>query len=345
MTKLPKRTLIYDVANTLFRVAAVQKHKPYARDATEQDLVGLSMHMALTSIYRWYQKFKPEYVVFAFEGGNNWRKAYTAKALSRRQYKANRVVDSSMQHYFKLVDDFKETMRSHTSICCLSVDGFEADDAIAAFCQLYSDQEREILILSGDRDFIQLTKLPGVKLINPDNGKERNGPDDKEYEPNIDYWLFEKCVRGDAGDNVPSAFPGVRSTRIRKAFENQYERVNFMNETWTDENSVTYKVGDLFKENELLIDLEKQPDDLRSVLLETVAEQSQRVNKYSHFQFLRFAQDYQLERIKERASDFVALFAHNQNFLRGALSSQQQRSETTTVPQPPEPAKQNLLEF
>jgi PAS domain-containing protein len=151
----------------------------------------------------------------------------------------------------------------------------EADDCIAAFCQLYADPTHEINIVSGDKDFTQLLKLPNVKLINPDNGKARNQPGDKDYEEDIDYWLFKKFIRGDGGDNVPSAFPRVRETRIKKAYEHEYDRLNFMNEHWTqsvfeaDENGIevekkiVHRVGDLYEENIILMDLYRQPDEVQ----------------------------------------------------------------------------------
>ena len=291
------------------------------------------MHISLQSIFKWYNKYRPEFVVFAFEGGDNWRKSYTAVARSRKAYKGNRIQDPEMKHYYRLLDAFQETMSAHTSICCLCIETMEADDEIAAFCQLYAHEDHEIHIVSGDRDFTQLLKLPNVKLVNPDNGKLRNTPNDKEYEPDIDYWLFKKCVRGDGGDNVPSAYPRVRETRIKKAYEDPYERINFMNDTWVEkildtvtnpdgsmiitERYVTHRVGDLFEENIILLDLYKQPADQRLILEEGVKMQVEALGNYSHFHFLRFLRDYELNKVSEEAMKFVDLFANNQRFLKG----------------------------
>jgi len=357
MKKLPKKSMVVDVSNILFRVAAVQKNTPYARDATTEELVGLCMHIALYSVFRWYNKFHPDFVVFAFEGGNNWRKAYTATEKTRRAYKGNRVVDPEMKHYYQLIDAFRETISAHTSICCLCIDTLEADDAIAAYCQLYARSDHEIFIISGDKDFTQLLKLPGVKLINPDNGKARNQPSDKDYEADLDYWLFKKCVRGDGGDNVPSAFPRVRETRIKKAYEDAYERANFMNEVWVekvidyDENDkpvgthdVTHRVGDLFEQNLILMDLWKQPADQRLILEEGVKLQVETLGTYSHFHFLRFLNEYQLNKVSEEAMKFVAMFANNQRWLRGEKVEEKSKQVLREVEPKPQ-QKNNLLDF
>lgn len=335
--KIPKHTLVYDISNILFRVSAVQKLSPYAKDCSPEDLVGLCMHVSLQSIMKWYTKFRPEFVVFAFEGGNNWRKKYTADEKTRKSYKANRVVDPEMKHYYTLLESFMNTMSKHTSVCCLCIDTMEADDAIAAYCQLYASPDHEINIISGDRDFTQLLKLPNVHLINPDNGKPRNTPEDKKYEPDLDYWMFLKCIRGDGGDNVPSAYPRVRETRIKKAYADQYERVNFMNEVWIevqivhDEQGmpvigadgkiitieIPHRVGDLYEQNIILMDLWKQPAEQRLILEEGVKMQVESLGNYSHFHFLRFLGQFNLQRVQEDAMRFVEMFANNQRFLKG----------------------------
>lgn len=299
-------------------MASVQKHtNPFARDISHEDLVGLSFHISIQSIYKWYQKFKPDFVVFAFEGSNNWRKKYTEEVKARNAYKGNRVQDPEMAHFYELITSFRETMKAHTSIVCLRVDQMEADDSIAGYCQLYAEEGSEIFIVSGDKDFTQLLKLPGVKLVDPATGKFRNQPGDKDYVEDLDYWIFKKCIRGDMGDNVPSAFPRVRETRIKSAFTNQYDRANLMNECWTDENQTRHRVGDLYNQNVLLLDLYQQPKEYRDLLLEGVKAQVEDVGHYSHFHFLRFLEAYKLNKLREEAMKYVDLFANNQRFLKG----------------------------
>lgn len=336
--KQPKRSLVIDISNILFRVAVRQKVQggPMGiNDLTPDELVAFCMHMSLQSIYKWYAKIKPDFVVFAFEGGNNWRKKYSAEHNIRRQYKANRVRDPAMDHFYKLIDSFKEVVEKHTSICCLSVEGMEADDCIAAYCQLYTAPDHEIYIVSGDKDFVQLLKDPQVKLVNPDTGKLRNQPGDKDYEENLDYWLFLKCVRGDSGDNVPSAYPRVYATKVKEAFEDPYKRLNFMNVTWKDENAAEHRVGDLFEHNMVLVGLDKQPDDIKAALYEGVDAQVQKLGNYSHFHFLKFLGEYKLKRVSEEVTKFVAMFTNNQRFRKGEQVSTMEAVQVT----PSQPAQ------
>jgi 5'-3' exonuclease len=363
-----KRSLVVDISNILFRVASVQKQSPFgAGDVDPQDLVGLCMHIALQSIYKYYEKFRPDIVVFAFEGGSNWRKEYTAEARSRLAYKGNRAYDPAMEHFYKLMESFKETMSAHTSIICLSVPGMEADDSIAAYTQLNASEEHEVVIISGDRDFTQLTRDKNVHLINPDNGKPRNQPGDKAYEPDIEYWLFLKCVRGDMGDYVPSAFPRVRETKIKAAYLNEYDRINFMNSLWSeqtrDENGrpefhddgsakmTQYRVGDLYEENKILVDLRAQPEPLRTYLLDEVTAQTEKVGNYSHFHFLRFLNEFRLSNVAQNATKFADMFSHNQRFRKGEKNPmieraiQKQNKEDYEDQQEAKATNSGLLQF
>lgn len=340
-------SLVFDISNLLFRVAAMQKHTggPGMYSASIDDLVGLSMHVSLQSIHKWYRKFKPDFVVFSFEGGTNWRKQYTSEhSLSiRRQYKANRVQDPEMAHFYKLIDAFKELISNHTSICCISVPDMEGDDVIAAYCLLNASDENLITIVSGDKDFIQLTKLPNVRLVDPDTGKQRNQPGDKDYQADIDYWLFLKCVRGDSGDNVPSAYPRVYEKRIKAAYEDDYAKLNFMNERWKDENLTEHRVGDLFAHNQVLMDLTAQPDEIKLRLYEQVELQSkpEALRTYSHFHFLRFLGKFKLNKVAEEATKFTELFMNNQRYLKG----EKKASQLLVEQQKPNDKTNGLLDF
>lgn len=334
-------TLIYDMSNIIHRVAKARKNEGYD-PLHPEDIAGLTMHISLMTINKWFNKYNPQRVVFAFEGGkqNSWRKMWTSANSKRgKEYKGNRVYDPSYEFIYKLMDDFRDVMKGHTSIICLDVAGMEADDSIAAYCQLYAGPDEQVIIISGDKDFTQLLRDQNVRLLNPDDGKFRNTPQSKEYEPNIEYWIFKKCIRGDMGDYVHSAFPRVRETKIREAFESQYHRANFLNEKWTDADGVEHKVGDLYEENRLLLDLTLQPTDLRTYLEDEVKTQVAATRaKYAHFWFLGFCNRYKLRKLAEDASRFINLFSCNQR------THAQTGNKLPVIEQPVKPS-QGLLNF
>jgi 5'-3' exonuclease len=256
--------LIIDTANILFRVAAA--NGKYNTSGTPEEQAGLAMHMALQSINKHFKKYKPDQVALTFEGRNNWRKTYTksSECISGKVYKANRVKDSSMEAFFELIESFEDLVRNHTSIVCLSNPILEGDDLFGGYISKYVALGDEVIGLSGDKDFVQFLKHDKFKLVNPDKGKERTveevcGVDDAVY------FMFEKAFRGDKGDNVFPAYPRVQKKRLQKAFTDDYELASLLNETWSVTDPETseiksFRVGDLYDENMLLMNLEKQPD-------------------------------------------------------------------------------------
>ena len=110
------------------------------------------------------------------------------------------------------------------------------------------------------KDYVQLLDIDGFTLLNPDKLGADRSKDKKGNPINAKYFMFEKAFRGDAGDNVMSAYPRVRSTRLQKAYTSDYELTNLLNETWdfadpTTGDITTFRVGDLYNENQLLMNL------------------------------------------------------------------------------------------
>ena len=236
---MSKKYILFDISNLLYRCFFANKSND---DVTA---AGLAHHMALTTLNKYYKNFQPHKVVMAFDR-SSWRKLYTADeelCLSGKPYKGNRRQSMTPKEKAKFelfldhLSEFEDMMRVHTSIVCLAGDGLEADDLVAGFCQAHPDDET--IIVSADKDMIQLLRHPGVRLIDPASGKDRTLD---EWDGDADLFMFEKCIRGDTGDNVGSALPRVRSTKIRKAYTDSFERVNMMNDTWTDQNGKEYVV-------------------------------------------------------------------------------------------------------
>lgn len=306
------KRLVVDTSNLLFRVAAAQSKYNSGAD----DLAGLSMHVALNTLKSHYRKIKPDQVAVAFEGSKNWRKDYTRSeaCVSKRLYKGNRVTDDSKVAFYELMTAFEELARKHTSLVCLSNPVCEGDDMIAAYAQHFSAVGDEVVILSGDKDFIQLLKLPNVSLVNPDDGKLRGWDKDTGEKIDPEFFMFEKAIRGDSGDNVLTASPRERITRISKAFTDEYERTNLFNKTWVFSDPETgekrtLRVGDMFEENQLLMNLERQPANIRGIMADTVKHEIVHHGTFSLFHFQKFCAKFGLKKIADDAQHFIELFS------------------------------------
>lgn len=300
------RYLIYDISNLLYRNFYANKSED---DIT---IAGLAHHQALLTLNKYFKEHKPDKVVMAFDR-SNWRKEYTKsdRCISKKIYKGNRRKDMTQKEREKYerflghLGEFENLMKEYTSVVCLSCDGLEADDLVAGFVQKYS-KDNEIVIVSTDKDFIQLLGNPNTILINPADGKPRTL---EEWDNDAELFMFEKCIRGDAGDNVQSAYPRVRKTRIMKAWEDPVERVNMMHEMWTNHEGKELMVKNVFKENEILMDLRKQPDKYRELIKDTIKREMEDPGEYSYFHFLRFLGKYDMKKVASQAEVFATMLS------------------------------------
>jgi hypothetical protein len=130
--------------------------------------------------------------------------------------------------------------------------------------------------------------------------------------------LFIKCIRGDSGDGVFSAYPGVRyqgsskKVGIEDAWHDReakgFHWNNFMLQRWEklneDGSTEDVRVLDEYNRNVMLIDLSAQPEAIKDLLDRVIIEAIQKEpvgNVGIHF--LRFCKKHDLNRIGERAAD------------------------------------------
>ena len=230
--------------------------------------------------------------------------------------------------FWETYEQFTTFLREKTNVSVLRDPKAEADDLIARFIHLHPDDEH--FIISSDTDFIQLI-TENVKQYNGITGqlitlegyyddKGRIVTDKKTKEPKLlgdpQYILFEKCMRGDATDNVFSAYPGVRSKGSQKkaglmeayADRNKqgFDWNNMMLQRWADHNGVEHRVRDDYERNRVLIDLTCQPDDVKLSVDTNIREGVRTtVTPQVGIHFMRFCGKYELTKISEQAETYA----------------------------------------
>lgn len=300
------RFLVFDMGNMLYR--------SFYANPDEDDMVtaGLAHHRALTVLNKYFKQFRPTKVFMAFDRPN-WRKVYTKtdECVTWKVYKGNRRQNltpkqqAKYEKFLEHVTDFEELMKEHTSVICVASKLLEADDLIAGISQKFED-EAEVVIISSDKDLMQLLTKDNVVLINPDNGKERT-LEDFDNDPN--YFIFEKCFRGDRGDNVQNARPRIRTAKIKEAYKDPFIRENIMHETWTNELGKEVVVGHIFKENNLLMNLSAQPDMIRKKMDKTIDDAINDPGTFSYFHFMKFCGEYELKKISENIHQYTKMLS------------------------------------
>lgn len=126
-------------------------------------------------------------------------------------YKGNRKESPlHIRPQFKMVRKICESL--NMNVC--EVNGYEADDIMASFCEKTDDQ---CVVVTGDKDMLQLLRHDHVRIYNPYTKKtlDREYVMDK-YGINPEHFGLYLALVGDAADNikgVPSIGP-KRATKI-----------------------------------------------------------------------------------------------------------------------------------
>jgi 5'-3' exonuclease len=325
---------LIDTANTFFRARHVA-----SRNTDTWEKIGMAMHLTLSSVNQMVRKFGVDHVVFCLEG-RSWRKDFY------KPYKANRVKSDATEAeieenkmFWETYEAFTTFISTKTNASVLRHPNAEADDLIARFIALHPDDEH--FIISNDTDFVQLIAA-NVKQYNGVAGQlitlegyfdDRGKPvkDKKTKEPKLledpEYLLFKKIIRGDATDNVFSAYPGVREkgtknkVGIVEAYADRNKQGfswnNLMLQSWTDHDDVQHKVIDDYRRNRTLIDLTAQPDEIKQGVDQVIREgvRTEPVSQVG-IHFIRFCGKYELTKISEQAETYAKWL---NNTYKGAL--------------------------
>ena len=313
--------ILVDTANTFFRARHVIKG-----DADTK--LGMAMHITLNSIKKAWKDFDGKHVVFCLEG-RSWRKDYYQPyKRNRQETRAAMTVREQEEDklFWETFDKFKDFVTTKTNCTVLQNSRLEADDLIAGFIQGHPDDDH--VIISTDSDFAQLIS-PKVKQYNgvADTLTTHEGIFDKKGKividnktkkpkavPNPAWLLFEKCIRGDTSDNVFSAYPGVRKTKMQEAFEDRNQKGfawnNLMLQRWLDHEGKEHRVLDDYERNKKLIDLTQQPDDIRNVIVETITNQITEPKSIDQvgIRLLKFCNLYDLQRVADNIQQYAEPF-------------------------------------
>jgi len=231
------------------------------RNAVElsEDLV---RHMVLNSLRGINKKFRKDYgeLVIASDGKHSWRKQIFPN------YKANRKKNREQSGHdwetiFDVINRIKSELKEFMPYKLIELETAEADDVIAVLIRKIEkivgpNHAKKILIVSGDKDFIQLHN-EWVKQYNPILNKYVG----KDETPSI--YIKEHILKGDRSDGVPNILSddnvfveGRRQRPLSKKRINELICAGFLYTSLNDEEQKNYD------RNQKLIDLTFIPQEL-----------------------------------------------------------------------------------
>lgn len=216
----------------------------------EENLV---RHMILSSLLMYKQKFGREYgeLVICCDSPKSWRKdVFPFYKANRKSYRENS--DFDWKKIFLILNKIRDELRESFPYRVIEVDGAEADDIIGQFAL---NAKQPVLILSSDKDFIQLQSNPNVKQYSIIQKKYLNGI-------NPDTYLKEHIIKGDRGDGIPNILSDD-DTFVSEKRQNKLQKIKI--ESWIQMDPQEFCNDRMYRNycrNEQLVSLHKTPSDI-----------------------------------------------------------------------------------
>ena len=260
----------------------------------DEDIIRHGLMEALATIISMFSKtYTTDEIIICTDNGSSWRKKIFKHYKSHR--KADRQKDKERwDEIFVCLNKITEEVRENFPYKVVGIDHMEADDIIAAMTFKYS-ASNDILIVSNDKDFIQL-QSKSVKQYSP---MKRSFI--KEINP--DKYLYEHILKGDRGDSIPNFLSpedcfvtGVRQTSVhQKKIDEWFKKTPA--EVFDDEQLARYNT------NKMLIDLTMIPQNHQDSIIENFKQIEKKDT--GAYGILKYLSEHNLINLTERVNDFV----------------------------------------
>lgn len=238
--------------------ASIGNHTDVAADEN------IIRHMFLNSIRSNRKKFTEEYgeIVICADGKNTWRReAYPYYKANRKKSRDESGMDWNA--LFEIMNTIRDELREYFPYKVIHKDHCEADDIIGTVCHEFGSElnigAEKFLVLSGDKDYIQLQKYANVDQYDPIRKRWIRSDQPESY-------LKEHILKGDTGDGVPNILSpdnclavGERQKAMTK------KRIALYSEGTQNMDEETLR---RYHRNKMMIDLSQIPQSYQDSILE-----------------------------------------------------------------------------
>ena len=238
------------IANILQEIKQLKKIEPL-----------LVKHMILSTLLFYRRKFRDQYgdLVICCDSKKSWRKdIFPFYKANRKSTRAKDDID--WNGIFEVINSITEDLKSKFPYAVISVDQAEADDIIGVLAQRYYRNEK-VMIVSSDKDFLQLQKYYSVEQYSPSQKKLLQSTSPSQY-------LMEHIMKGDRGDGIPNFLSDddtfVTDKRSKKILKTKLE-------AWTNLDPTEFcneKMMRGWKRNQQLVDLSHTPQDIKNKIVD-----------------------------------------------------------------------------
>lgn len=236
------------------------------------------------------------------------------------EYKANRKdpkIERMKAEYEKQRPAIKRAIEL-LGISQITAKNLEADDLGAILSKKYSDLGNEVLLVTGDKDWIQLINNK-VTWFDPIRDRQCNLSNLEDFTgcKNIKQFVDLKCLTGDTSDNVKGV-GGIGENRA-KAFLQQYDNVEkFIGTNFSDQEVDGWNkyLRDFYKNTNSGIDKYYSNYKLMALNLDNIPKPESIdivAGKQNFDDFIDFCAEYGFASIRIEINAFINLFGKKNN--------------------------------
>ena len=221
-------------------------------------------HMVINSLRGFNLKFKEQYgtMVLCADAGDPWRRdIYPNYKHARRKGRVDSATD--WDNIFNCITEIKNEIAENFPYVMMYIEKAEADDIIGAL--VFNHTNEPIMIISGDKDFIQLQSNTNVKQYSPiQKVFVGEGLDPKKF-------LHEQIIKGDRSDGIPNI---LSPDDIFLTGEKQRPINKKRLEEWANVSNIPLgsETSKYYERNKQLIDLSCMPKELERTIINTYRE-------------------------------------------------------------------------
>ena len=226
----------------------------------------LIRHMILNTIRMYNKKFRDKYgqVIIACDS-SSWRRDYFPNyKFKRREGREEDKSSMDWNEVFRIINQIRDEIRDNFPYKVLHIEKCEADDIIATVVEQTQEfgQHEDVMIVSADKDFIQLHKYDNVRQYSPMTKKFIEDKNPRTY-------ITEHVFKGDSSDGVPNVLSpdntfvdGIRQSPVtQKKIDAWMSSIDNLKDVM-DEG--TYRN---YCRNKKLIDLSEIPEDIKQNII------------------------------------------------------------------------------
>ena len=230
--------------------------------------IDMLRHMVLNAIRSYKQKYSAQYgeLIIACDTTNYWRRHLFPYYKASRRAQMDKS-DLDWNAIFNALNQIRKELKEFFPYRVIEVDRAEADDIIATLVKNFNARE-EIMILSGDKDFVQLQRHANVKQYDPVRKRSLETSNPHQF-------LLEHIFKGDMGDGIPNVLSAsdsyVNKIRQKPITTKRIAAWSGFNGMPSNEfaemcnNNPSIKLN--FERNQKLIDLSFVPSDISDQIM------------------------------------------------------------------------------